>query len=211
MSKVGLFARMILPFCLLLVARAPAQLALVGKPEEEPGFGLYAAEAGGALLLSSALTASIILGADAAVPRVGDPEVHSIISTYLAMAGAAVVCPLGSAAGASIVGGIKQQYGNFGAAYLGALLGLPVGYGIAAGGLTIPVNSDVLKGTFVVAGCLAPPVCATVGYNVSRQSGAGYGLLERRLIPPSIGVSSWSDLEGQTVVATNVRLLTVRF
>ena len=127
------------------------------------------------------------------------------------MASAVVLYPLGSAAGASIVGGIKHQYGNFGYAYLGALLGLPIGVGIAAGGLAMPVDSDVLRGALVAVGCLVPPVGATVGYNLSRRSGVSYGLLDGRLVPPSIGVSSWSDLEGQTVVATDVRLLTVRF
>jgi hypothetical protein len=183
----------------------------VGTADAQPGFGLYAAETGGALLLGSVLTAGVIFGADAMVPRVGDPEVHSIISTYYAMAGAAVVCPLGSAAGASIVGGIKQQHGNFGATYLGALLGLPVGYGIAAGGLAIPGHSRVLDDVFFVASCLAPPVGATIGYNLSRQSGAGYGRLEQRLIPPSLGVKPSLDHEGNTIVATDVRLLTVRF
>jgi hypothetical protein len=213
MSKMGRFVRIALPVvCLLLFSFAPAQPTFAGTPDAEPGFGLYAAETGGALLTGALLTAGTILGADAALPKQqGDPEIHSIALAYIGMASAVVIYPLGSAAGASIVGGIKRQCGNFGAAYLGALLGLPIGVGIAAGGLAIPVNSDVLKGALVVVGCLVPPIGATVGYNLSRQSTVGVGLLDRRLVPPSVGVKSWSDLEGHTIVATDFRLLTVRF
>jgi hypothetical protein len=209
MARPNWFALLLL---LLPLSRALAQSAFVGTPDAEPGFGLYAAETGGALLTGVLLTAGTVLGADAALfGPTDDSDVELVLSMYLAMTGMVVVYPLGSAAGASIVGGIKQQHGNFGYSYLGALLGLPVGYGIAAGGLALAGRSPVLQVASVVAGCLAPPIGATVGYNLSRQSGAGYGRLEQRLIPPSIGVRSWSDLEGQTVVATDVRLLTVRF
>jgi len=63
----------------------------------------------------------------------------------------------------------------------------------------------------VAAGCLAPPIDATVGYNLNRRSDGDYGQLERRLVPPSIGVKSWSGPEGNTVVAADVCLLTFRF
>ncbi|MCX6841201.1 MAG: hypothetical protein NTX53_02805 [candidate division WOR-3 bacterium] len=204
--------RFALLFLLVLLARAPAQTMVAGSRDAKPGFGLYAAETGGALLSGALLTGGVLLVADAALPKVeGDPEIHSINLAYVGMAAAVVLYPLGSAAGTSIVGGVKQQHGNFGYAYLGALLGLPVGCGIAAGGLAVAGHSSVLQGAFVVAGCLVPPVGATIGYNLSRQSGVGYGLLDRRLLPPSVGVKSWSGLDGHTVVATDVRLLTVRF
>jgi hypothetical protein len=209
MARPNWFALLLL---LLLLSLARAQSVFVGTPDAEPGFGLYAAETGGALLTGALLTAGTVLGVDAALfGPTNDSDVELVLSMYLGMAGMVAVYPLGSAAGASIVGGIKQQYGNFWYSYLGALLGLPVGYGIAAGGLAIAGRSHVLQGASVIAGCLAQPIGATVGYNLSRQSDAGYGRLEQRLIPPSIGVRSWSDLEGQTVVATDVRLLTVRF
>jgi len=161
MSKVNWFALLLF---LLFLAHAPAQPEFTGSPDAEPGFGLYAAEAGGALLLGPVLTAGIILYADAKMLRVqGDPEIHSIPLTFFAMASAAVVCPLGSAAGASIVGGIKQQHGSFGAAYIGALLGIATSFGIAGGALALPGNYGVLKGTLFVASCLTPPIGATVG------------------------------------------------
>lgn len=209
MARPSRFSLLLL---LLLLARAPAQSMPADTPGDSPGFGLYAAETGGALLAGALLTGGALLVADAALPKVeGDPEIHSITLAYVGMAAAVVLYPLGSAAGTSIVGGVKQQQGSFGYAYLGALLGLPVGCGIAAGGLAMAGHSPVLQGAFVVAGCLVPPVGATIGYNLSRQSSVGYGLLDRRLLPPSVGVKSWLDPEGNTVVATDVRLLTVRF
>jgi hypothetical protein len=213
MARPNWFALLLL---VLPLSIARAQSVFAGTPDAEPGFGLYAAEAGGALLTGALLTAGTLLVVDPGVfgPTGDHPNGNmdgGIIGFFLGMAGTVVAYPLGCAAGTSIVGGIKQQYGNFGYSYLGALLGLPVGYGIAVGGLAMAGRSPVLRGVSVVAGCLAPPVGATVGYNLSRRSDAGYGRLEQRLVPPSIGVRSWSDLEGQTVVATDVRLLTVRF
>jgi hypothetical protein len=210
MARLRWFALLLL---VLPLSLARAQSVFVGTPDAEPGFGLYAAEAGGALLTGALLTAGAVIGVDALLssPTPDESGLEVLGDVLHAATGIVVVYPLGSAAGTSIVGGIGQQHGNFGSAYLGALLGLPVGYGIAAGGLAVAERSPVLLVALVAAGCLMPPIGATVGYNLSRQSDAGYGRLEQRLIPPSIGVRSWSDLEGQTVVATDVRLLTVRF
>jgi len=209
MARSNLFALLLF---LLTLSLARAQSVFVGTPDAEPGFGLYAAEAGGALLTGALVTTGAVLGANAVLVGPTDDWDRRLGGLlYLGLAGTVVIYPLGSAGGTCIVGGIKQQYGNFWYSYLGALLGLPVGIGVAAGGLAIAGSSGVLQVASVVAGYLVPPIGATVGYNLSRQPDAGFGRLEKRLIPPSLGVRSWSDLEGQTAVAADVRLLTVRF
>ncbi len=208
MVKPSLFVLLLL---LLPLSLARAQSEFVGTPDVEPGLGLYAAEFGGSLLTGGLLFAGSVIGGDALSSSTGDQDVELAEGLFIVAAGAVIVYPLGSAAGASIVGGIKQQHGSFGYSYLGALLGVPVGVGIAAGGLAVAGRNTGLQWASVVAGCLAPPIGALVGYNRSRDPYGGFGRIEPRLIPPSIGVSSWSDLEGQTVVAANVRLLTVRF
>lgn len=211
MPKPRLLARWVLPAICLLLARAPAQSMFTGSESDNPGFGVYAEETGGALLTGAVCAAGVGLALWAASREPGDDIEHSTIAlVFSGLAGVVVGYPIGCAGGATIVGGMSQQGGNFLLGYLGALVGLPVGYGIAAGGQAIAMNSDVLKGAFVVAGCLAPPVGATVGYNLVRNPVPGLGRLNQRLLMPGLGLRG-EPAGKKTVVALDMKLLTVRF
>ena len=211
MPKARLFARWVLPVICLLLVRAPAQSMFVGTPEAEPGFGLYATETGGSLLLGAAGTAGLWWGIAAMWTKPGDDIEHRIVSTIMAgVISVPLIYPVGCAAGATIVGGLNRQNGNFGAAYLGALLGLPVLFGTVWVAQSDPGANPVLMGSLMGLGFLVPPVGATIGYNLSRKSGAGYGRLDQRLLMPSVGLRG-EPAGKKTVVALDMKLLTVRF
>jgi hypothetical protein len=211
MSKARLSARMILPLCLLLLARAPAQPMFADPQSDSPGFGLLAAETGGGLLLGAVGTAGLYCGLVAAWTKPGDDIEHQLMArVFGGLISVVLVYPVGCAAGTTIVGGVREQGGNFGLAYLGALVGLPVGYGIGAGGDAISGGSPILRWSFIALGCLAPPVGATVGYNLIRNPEPGLGRLDQRLLMPSIGLRS-EPAGKETMVALDMKLLTVRF
>ena len=84
MARPNWFALLLL---LLPLSLARAQSAFVGTPDAEPGFGLYAAETGGALLTGALLTAGTVLGVDAALfGPTNDSDVELVLSMYLGMA-----------------------------------------------------------------------------------------------------------------------------
>jgi hypothetical protein len=193
----------------LFFASALAQPSYQPGVAEGPPFGLLAAETGAGLLTGTALTAGTVFGLYAALSPSGDSESQLIALYLIGLAGTVVVYPLGSAAGVSLVGSASQEQGSFGAAYLGALIGLPIGYGIAVGGASLTGHSPVLQWTCVVLGALVPPAGACAGYSLTRSPVPGLSRLDRRLLLPGVGFRSEAGRE--TIAAIDVRLLTVRF
>lgn len=204
-------SRFALVLLLLFFARAPAQSMFGDTPGDNPSFGLYAAETGGGLLLGAVGAAGLFYGlASAWVDTSDDSENQGVAWFFSGLASYVIAYPVGCAAGTSIVGGLKQQDGSPLLSYLGALVGVPVGYGVFFLGEAASGGSAVIRWPAVALGLLAPPVGATIGYNLSRKSGVGYGLLDQRLLMPSIGLRCEPAGE-ETAVALDMKLLNVRF
>jgi hypothetical protein len=209
MSKGNLSARVILPVVCLLVCAGSAVAepwpAGVAIPVEAAG-GIV----GGLVVWAGAAAATYgAMYAHSSGPATDDDELW--LMGPLLVTGL-VGYPVGSALGVWGVGAMADQDGEAWGSFAGAGAGLAVGVGVLQlSRLKFLENSaDAMNAVWVLA-FACPPAGAVVGYNLSRKSGEGYGLLDRRVVPPSVGVKSWSDLEGHTILATDVRLLTVRF
>jgi len=193
----------------LLVVVAAAQ-DLWHDGSTRPSAGDYAAEAGSALiwgvLVGTGAAAVLGYAAAAAASPYDDPA----LGAFLAGASGAVLgYPLGCGLGTALVGRAAHTEGNTGGAYIGAyLFGLPIGIGLALiGGISQYSNSWVsgLAPVFFVAGGLAPPVGAVIGFN------AGGGSLAARLAPSALAYRTRLGPERQRYSTFDCRLVTVRF
>ena len=182
-----------------------------------PGASSYVAEAGGALAAGnligggSAFVLGIMLVSFADLPS--DPQFGGLgaLGAFLtgAAAGAALGYPFGCALGTATVGSWMDCDGNTGLAYAGAYLGLPVGIGLVwlgalaqTPGLAIPLY---------VAGGLAPPAGAVIGYNLFAPKERLPTYFGARLSPPALTFCTRSGLDRQTYYALDCRLVTVGF
>ncbi len=212
MSMASRFARMILPaLCLLLFARAPAQQRmplLESSPNNAPGFGLVAGEAGSAVVAGGAL--GLGLGYVAVLAAGGTDGLFAgpILPGYARVGGVAVGCAAGSALGTWLVGSIAQQDHVGSWAFLGALAGLPVSIGLAAAAAELE-NHQKPGVLLLIPAFAAPPAGAVIGYNLSPPCGCTRTTqLENRLLLPTIGIAAGSN---EAVVALDMKLLNVRF
>ena len=214
MSKASRIARIVLPvFCLLLLARAPAQTIPIlfgDSPDRGPGFGVVAGEVGGAVVAGSAIGLGLAYVGVWAVGWPLDLFEFPILPASAALGGAAVGYTAGSALGTWLVGSMARQDHLPSWAFVGALAGLPVSIGCVAAAAALE-NHDKPGALLLIPAFAAPPAGAVIGYNLSPPCGcAGTSRLEDRLLMPSIGLSREPAAE-ETVVALDIRLLNVRF
>jgi len=196
---------------LLFFSRAPAQPELMygSSSGGGPGFGVVAGEAGGAVVAGSAL--GLGLGYVAVLAAGGSDDLFEfpLLQNYAGIGGMAVGYAAGSALGTWLVGSLASQDHKASWAFLGALAGLPVSFGLvyAADKLEQEGKPGAL---LLIPALAAPPACAVIGYNLSPACGcAGTARLENRLLLPSVGLRREP---GETMVAAfDIRLLSLRF
>jgi hypothetical protein len=212
MSKTSWSARIIFPVvCLLLLARAPAQQQMPlfeSSPNNAPGFGVVAGEAGGAVVAGSALGLGLAYVGVWAVGGPRDLFEFPILPAFAGLGGMAVGYTAGSALGTWLVGSIAQQDHVASWAFVGALAGLPVSLGLVYAAAELE-KSDKPGALLLIPAFAAPPAGAVIGYNLSPPCGCTRtAQLENRLLLPTIGITAGSN---EPVVALDMRLLTVRF
>jgi hypothetical protein len=202
----------VLVLLLLAVSRAPAQTAAVLLPDasDGPGFGVLAGEVGGAIVMGGVLGLGLGYAAVRATGGSYDLSGGLAMPGIAGLAGAAVGQAAGSTLGTMLVGAIAQQDHLESGAVLGSLAALPVS-------LLLVVVADAMEDNgkpgalLLIPAFAAPSVGAVIGYNRAPPCGCRGGSTQfgRRLLPPSIGLARATG--EATVVAYDVRLLTVRF
>jgi len=175
-------------------------------------------ESGGALVTGGlvgaawAIAGAIVVGTLFPFPSPsGDPYDPSPLVPVLVggTAGAALGYPCGCALGTAMVGSWMDCEGNTGLAYAGAYLGLPIGIGLAW--LGVLAQKPGLAIPLCVAGGLAPPAGAVIGYNLHITKGRPPKHLGARLRPPALTFCTRSSPDRQTYYALDCRLVTVGF
>jgi hypothetical protein len=210
MSKADWAVRVILPVCLLLTALAPAQqMPLLGaSPNNAPGFGMVAGEAGSAVVAGGALGLGLGYAAVLAAGGTGGLFAGPIVPVSARVGGVAVGCAAGSALGTWLVGSIAQQDHVGAWAFVGALAGLPVSLGLVAAAAALE-NDNKPGALLLIPAFAAPPAGAVIGYNLSPPCGCTRTTqLENRLLLPTVGIAAGNN---KAVVALDMKLLNVRF
>jgi len=126
-----------------------------------------------------------------------------------AAAGAVLGYPCGCAIGTATVGNWNDWEGNPGLAYAGAYVGLPVGIGLAWLGAVVSEPSWSIP--LCIAGALAPPAGAVIGYNLHARKQRPPSPLGARVSLPTVAFSALSGQGRERVVSFDCRLVTVRF
>jgi hypothetical protein len=122
-----------------------------------------------------------------------------------------IVYPLGSAAGATIAGGMVGRQGTYFASAAGAGVGVVAGLvcfvlGGSMSALRVPLAG---AGLYVLA-LAAPPAGAVIGYNISNRARTEFGL-GPRLLPPQASFEPVRPVAGgRRTFRANIRLVTVR-
>ena len=175
-----------------------------------PGFGLVAGEVGGAVVAGSVVGFGLGYVAVWAAGGTGDLFEGPILPGYARIGGIAVGYTAGSALGTWLVGSLAQQDHRASWAFLGALAGLPVSLGLVYAAAELERN-DKPGALLLIPAFAAPPAGAVIGYNLSPPCDcAQTSRLEDRLLMPGIGLRRAAG-NNETVVALDMRLLTVRF
>ena len=177
------------------------------SPNNAPGFGMVAGEAGGAVVAGSVIGFGL---AYVAALAVGGPDfsVNPTPQAYVGAGGLAVGYTAGSALGTWLVGSIAQQDHVGAWAFVGALAGLPVSLGLVAAAAALE-NNNKPGALLLIPAFAAPPAGAVIGYNLSPPCGCTRTTqLENRLLLPTIGISTGNN---KAVVALDMKLLNVRF
>jgi hypothetical protein len=181
---------------------------LGASPNNAPGFGIVAGEAGGAVAAGGALGLGLGYAAVLAAGGTGGLFAGPIVLVSARVGGVAVGCAAGSALGTWLVGSIAQQDHVGAWAFVGALAGLPVSLGLVYAAAELEKN-DKPGALLLIPAFAAPPAGAVIGYNLSPPCGCTKTTqIENRLLLPTIGIAAGDK---ETVVALDMRLLTVRF
>ncbi len=185
---------------------------LVLPQSADPPRSAFLAKTGGAIAGELAVVVTTTLGIYALgeANNVSWADESSMGYGVLWVGATAIAIPAGCASGARIVGKHNGQNGRFWAAYLGGLVGIPVGLGFAAmGGMTNGV-SLIISIPLYAAGVVSPAVGSVIGYNLSRTP-VPASFWSERMEPPAMSMLSVSDESGTTHTAFDFRLVTVRF
>jgi hypothetical protein len=119
--------------------------------------------------------------------------------------------PAATAGGVCWAGQAQGKVGRYWAAYLGAVAGTVVGYGIVGiGGATMSQHPYVLV-PMIVAGVAAPAIGATIGYDLSRSRMSARESWQERLMPPAVAVIPEHRAGHERTTRIDARLLAVRF
>ncbi|MCX6841600.1 MAG: hypothetical protein NTX53_04890 [candidate division WOR-3 bacterium] len=176
-------------------------------PRREPNFGIYAAEAGGAV-------AGALVGACFGV-AIGIGSGGNNTNRMLAIGGLFGIPAVlaGWAGGTCVAGNAFQQHGRFlptlgwtaGTATLGVVL-LDAGTWVDVTSRIGPGGGAAVSdlGLAVLA---AMPIITVYGYNLSRPRDS-YG---SRFVPGSVGLASVRQIDGTKRPSVNIRFLSVRF
>ena len=196
----------------ILITRCPAETILMygASQGNGPSFGVAAGEAGGAIITGSALGLGLAYVAVLAAGGQRDLFALPVLPAYAEIGGMTVGYSAGSALGTWFVGRMARQDHREYGAFLGALAGLPLSFGLVVAAAALE-NNDKPGALLLIPAFAAPPTGAVIGYNLSPSCGCteSSNQFGRRLLPPSLGLRR--EPGEATVVAYDVRLLNVRF
>ncbi len=173
------------------------------------GFGVFAAETGGAFLgevTAAAGSMVLVMGIGWAAGMDLFDESSWPLGVVWSVSLLPAV-PAGSALGTRIVGRHYGEKGGFWGAALGCLAGVGAGGILFIGGVNLERLWWPAGVPFYVAAAVSPAVGTTIGYRLTRPQGG----LGARFEPGSLSLAASSDEDGLRLPALNIRLLTVRF
>jgi hypothetical protein len=196
----------------ILVTSCPAETILMygASQGSGPSFGVAAGEAGGAIAAGSALGLGLAYVAILAAGGQRDLFELPVLPAYTQIGGMTVGFSAGSALGTWLVGRMARQDHREYGAFLGALAGLPVSFGLVVAAAALE-NNGKPGALLLIPAFAAPPAGAVIGYNLSPPCGCWpTSRHDSRLLIPGVGLRKEHSGEVASV-ALDVRLLNVRF
>jgi len=204
---------MVAPIRTALVLMVLAVVLAHGQPtvsdQSSSGFGVFAAETGGAFLGELAASAGMMVIVMAGGAAAGmNPYDESSAPLGIVWAVSLVpALPAGSAAGACLVGKHYREEGKFWGAALGCVAGVGAGGVLVFAGANLSRLSLVAGIPFLAAAAVSPAAGTTIGYRLTRPQG-GIGA---RIEPGTVTVGTAYASGGRRCPSLNVRLVSVRF
>ncbi len=121
--------------------------------------------------------------------------------------GASISYPFGAVIGTYWAGSSLEQGGNFFPTLTGALLGVPVMWGL------FYLSSELKRNQYLllIPALAFPPLGAVIGYNLSRPKSSKQQTLYHYLNPPTLGLRTEKSIEGETITYLDFKLINAKF
>lgn len=137
----------------------------------------------------------------------GDPW-HEFFEAFgVFLIGATIGYTAGSAVGTYWAGSSLKQNGTFLPTLTGALLGVPISWGL----IWAAIEMEKSEALFLIPAFAIPPIGAVIGYNLSRPKSSKQQTLFHHLNFPTLGLRTEKSIEAKTITYLDFKLINAKF
>ncbi len=137
----------------------------------------------------------------------GDPW-HEFFEAFgVFLIGATIGYTAGSAVGTYWAGSSLKQNGTFLPTLTGALLGVPIAWGL----IWAAIEMEKSEALFLIPAFAIPPIGAVIGYNLSRPKYSKQQSLYHYLNPPTLSFRTKKYIDGENVAYLDFKLINAKF